>query len=74
KITKQPIFIYGLNWHVRITANMIKLGCKHFTIDEWASFTDEQITEMDDEALEFWDAHKLAIMAMSESHRVKQAE
>ncbi len=36
------------------TSEIIQIGCQNHTIDEWRSFDDKAITEMDDGALEWW--------------------
>ena len=34
--------------------HILAIGCKQFKIKEWESFTDEEITDMDSGALEWW--------------------
>jgi uncharacterized protein YjbI with pentapeptide repeats len=70
-LTKSPIFIYGLCWDVMMTDLKIYIGCKNYTIDEWASFNDEEIALMDDNALDFWKEHKTAILCLANAHKVK---
>jgi len=50
-------------WTVYITKEHAAIGCQYNTHEEWASYTDEQISEMDSEALEWWKRHKLIVMA-----------
>jgi hypothetical protein len=46
-VTIPPTLISGLEYRVIITDNLIFCGCKAYTKEEWLSFTDEEILEMD---------------------------
>lgn len=37
---------------------VIQIGCENHTYEEWFNFTDEEISEMDEGALEWWNKHK----------------
>lgn len=50
-------------WTVYITKEHVRIGCKHYTHNEWANFADDEISEMDSEALEWWKTHKNIVMA-----------
>ena len=69
KLTKTPVVITGLSYWCMITDGFMRLGCKRFTHNEWANFTDEEISEMDDYALEFWKQWKIPLLAMCAAHR-----
>ena len=69
KLTKTPVVITGLSYWCMITDGFMRLGCKRFTHNEWANFTDEEISEMDDYALEFWKQWKVPLLAMCAAHR-----
>ena len=70
KIEKHPIQIScGLRYDVLITENYMRLGCKRFTHEEWAAFTDAQIDKMDNGALEFWKQWKAPLLTMCETHK-----
>ena len=69
KLTKTPVVITGLSYWCVITDGFMRLGCKRFTHNEWANFTDEEISEMDDYALEFWKQWKVPLLAMCAAHR-----
>ena len=69
KITKTPLSINGLRYWCLISNGYMRLGCKRFTHQEWAEFDDEQISEMDSCALEFWRQWKAPLLAMCEQHR-----
>ena len=68
-VSKNPIHITcGLKYAALITDGYMRLGCKRYKHSEWAEFSDEQISEMDDGALEFWNQWKKPILAMCEAH------
>lgn len=70
KITKCPIYINaGLHWQVWITDKRIKIGCQIHTTKAWENFTDEQISKMDENALEFWKVWEKPILAMARVHQ-----
>jgi hypothetical protein len=43
---------------IAYTSDIIQIGCKRYTIDEWFSFSDSQITSMDSGALGWWLKHR----------------
>ncbi len=38
--------------------SILCIGCQQHSIEEWEKFTDEQISEMDSGALEWWEKWK----------------
>ena len=52
------IRIDGMLWDVTILHGHMRIGCQHHHVDEWESFTDDEISKMDNKALEFWKANK----------------
>ena len=52
------IRIDGMLWDVTILHGHMRIGCQHHHVDEWESFTDDEISKMDGDALEFWQANK----------------
>ena len=54
----EVIRIDGLRWDVTISQDWITIGCQHHHIDDWDKFTDDEIAEMHDDALEFWKENK----------------
>ena len=69
EVTKTPICISGLFWHVTITTKRMQIGCKGYLTSEWEAFTDEEISEMDRYALEFWKEHKEKLIALCKFHQ-----
>jgi len=47
-----------------IQPNNIQIGGKHYTAQEWFAFSDDEIEEMDEGALEWWKKWKAPIMTI----------
>ena len=71
KIYKTPLSVVGLRYWCLISDSYMRLGCKRFTHQEWADFNDEQISEMDSKALEFWTQWKAPLLEMCKAHAAK---
>ena len=41
-------------WMIGYTADTLQIGCQRHPIEDWWSFSDERIAEMDSHALEWW--------------------
>lgn len=51
------IYIFTIQldtWEIGFTKDFMKIGCQAHTIDKWRNFTDEEIDDMDKDALEWW--------------------
>jgi len=48
-----------------------RIGCKYFTNEEWKNFTDDKISEMDSNALSFWNSYKQIIFSAIDSLQEK---
>ena len=56
---KKEIFTFQTNkYTVVIYQDRIQIGCKNFSQSEWFNFSDDEITKMDSEALDWWCTHK----------------
>ena len=56
---KKEIFTFQTNkYTVVIYQDRIQIGCKNFSQSEWFNFSDDEITKMDIEALDWWCTHK----------------
>ncbi len=64
--------INGLKWPVSTSGAHIQIGCQQHSAEEWAAFTDAQIAQMADGALEFWQQFKPTILAMAECRRANR--
>ena len=74
KLTKSPLVVTGLRYWCLISDGYMRLGCKRFTHEEWAEFSDDEIEKMDCCALEFWKQWKESLLAMCKAHAVKPGE
>jgi len=45
-------------YKIAFTSEMLQIGCKTFSHNEWMNFNDEKIKEMDRYALKFWKKYK----------------
>ena len=61
----EVIRIDGLRWDVTISQDWITIGCQHHHIDDWDKFTDDEIAEMHDDALEFWKENKQKLITIA---------
>ena len=67
-LTRAPLQLHGLRYSVTILDSHMQIGCKLYALAEWVAFTDAEIAEMDRAgALEFWRAHKAALLALAAS-------
>ena len=67
-LTRAPLQLYGLRYPVTILDAHMQIGCKLYSLTEWAAFADADIAAMDGKtALTFWRAHKAGILALAAS-------
>ena len=59
------IRIDGMRWDVTILYGYMRIGCQHHHVDDWNKFTDVEISKMDDDALEFWQANKQKLITIA---------
>ena len=59
------IRIDGMRWDVTILYGYMRIGCQHHHVDDWDKFTDDEISKMDDNALEFWQANKHKLITIA---------
>ena len=65
-----PLIINGLHWIVSINGfGMMRIGCQRHKVEEWASFNDDQISEMDSRALDFWNKNKAMLLSICDSYK-----
>ena len=56
---KKEIFTFQTNeYAVVIYQDRLQIGCKNFSQSEWFNFSDDEISEMDSGALDWWCTHK----------------
>ena len=62
--TSQIISTHIESWNISATRYALAVGCEQHEWKEWQSFTDEEINDMDNNALEFWKKWKNFIFEM----------
>lgn len=68
-----PVIINGLRWMVYINGTgMMRIGCQNHSIERWKGFSDELISRMDSDALEFWNKYKVMLLAVCDTHVHKE--
>ena len=53
-------------YKIGFTLDTLQIGCRRHKIEEWKSFSDEEIAEMDDGALEWWNKFRPIIFNIIE--------
>ena len=65
-----PLVITSLYWPVHISGTgMMRIGCQEHSIERWKGFTDEQISHMAGDALEFWNQHKAMLLNICDAYK-----
>lgn len=67
-VSKTPIHLSGLRWPITIEDTHMSIGCQYHSIGDWASFDDDEIDDMSDEALDFWNKYKCLILTLANEH------
>jgi hypothetical protein len=53
-------------YNIVYTRDMLYIGCESHPIEDWFSFDDEKVAQMDDRALEWWEKWKDIILQIIE--------
>jgi hypothetical protein len=61
--------LLGKYWPVYIFDAHIKIGCQMHSTTDWDSFTDDQISNMASNAMEFWQENKEMIVTAAKTHQ-----
>lgn len=65
-----PLIITGLEWPAIIDGiGNMRIGCQRHSIEEWSGFDDQIIQMMGSSALEFWNQHKVMLLAICDSYK-----
>ena len=51
---------------VSYTRDILNIGCKSYTLDKWKKFTNEEISIMDDSALDWWSLNRDMVIKLVE--------
>lgn len=68
-LDKTPLFFSGLIWQITITSRYLTIGCQRHSHEDWESFRDSEIINMEGRALEFWATNKTWILNACKAHR-----
>lgn len=66
------IIITWMYWTVYITRGHIRVGCQAHSLETWKDFSDDEISAMDNRALDFWKENKSMIISLCERFEVKK--
>jgi len=72
-LTRNPVFVQGLEWPAIITEGYMRIGCQRHTHAAWKKFSTRRIGLMDNRAPELWAAWKDPLLAMCAAHAAKAA-
>ncbi len=65
-----PLIVNGLDWIVIINGlGKMRIGCQEHSIENWKTFTDDEINDMDRYALDFWNKHKAMLLTLCDTYR-----
>ena len=67
-LTKAPLSLLNLTWHVLITEGYMSIGCQRHAHSEWSEFGIEAIERMESRAPEFWLQWRDVLLAMCKQH------
>ena len=57
-------------YSISYTKYVLNIGCESHTVEEWKNFSDEEINNMDTEALSWWKLNKHIIIELAEREAV----
>ena len=67
-LTRANLIVLNLPFYTAyVQKENTRIGCKYYKNYMWRDFTDKQISEMDDDALDFWTKYKGLIFAAMDS-------
>lgn len=74
-VLRPPLCISGLLWNAMLFGSHLQIGCEIHSVREWESFDDERILRLGSrEALEFWRANKVRLLAFRDVESEAQFE
>ena len=68
-LNKAPISLLNLRWPVLITDKYMRIGCRRHMHEEWRAFSDKEIRQMTEGALDFWITWKSPLLALCNTFR-----
>ncbi len=73
-IENKPIELASNKYHILVMDTHIKIGCRLYKYTEWENFTDDEISKMDNGALEWWNEWKGIVLSLSLGHQQRIAK
>ena len=61
EIINGPINMF---YSITMTKHAIQIGCKNYSYEEWLNFIDEDIKDMDCDAIDFWSEYKDVVLGL----------
>jgi hypothetical protein len=55
------------HWTAFVQKTQTRIGCKYYTNTDWRIFSDDEISAMDSNALDFWNSYKTLIFSAMDS-------
>ena len=71
-LPKKLLCLYNYEWFISVCDDMLRIGCKCYSIEEWRNFDSNEIIDMDDYAIEFWEEFKEEILAIATAFSEQQ--
>ena len=71
-LPKKLLCLYNYEWFISVCDDMLRIGCKCYSIEEWRNFDGNEIIDMDDYAIEFWEEFKEEILAIATAFSEQQ--
>lgn len=53
-------------WYIVYTEDVMAIGCQQHTLKDWFSFSDDQISRMHVDALQWWKKHKPILKVLTD--------
>jgi uncharacterized protein YjbI with pentapeptide repeats len=72
EIGQKPKQFLGLKYPVFFFKTHVKIGCEIHSLEEWEDFSDDEISDMDTVALQWWNRKKRYVIAMGKDHMEDQ--
>ena len=68
------IYIEDVRWDTIIMHGYMRIGCQYHAISAWEAFSDEEINNMEEDALVWWRKNKEKVMTAAKSLQVESSE
>ena len=62
-----PINIIGLKYNITAYCDYLQIGCQGHTFEQWSKFSDEEIGDMEEGALDWWNKNKTLVLSLEQT-------